>query len=123
MFTSKYNSKTGILETKFYNKVCLTDIIEYAHFIKNYSSHSKLLKIITNLSNTEFDFSVNDLKKINNEAEKPIKTSNCIVNAIIADNPQTTAFSIIYNDLIQSKDYFANIFCSKSETLKWINSY
>jgi uncharacterized alpha/beta hydrolase family protein len=123
MVTSEFNSQTGILEAKFVGEVYLSEIIDYIIYTKENTSYPRLLKIITVASNANFNFSVDDLGAIITENEKSLEKYDYIIDAIITENPQVTAISMLYQELEKNKKYKFNIFSTKEAALKWLGNF
>ena len=122
MVTSEFNHKTGILESKFIGEVYLKEIIDYIISTKENTSYPRLLKIITDASNANFNFEINDLEKIITENEKSLEKYDNIIDAIIVDNPKNTAISMLYKELEKNDKYKFEIFITKKAALSWLEN-
>jgi len=106
MIISKYNQQTEILETEFTKDVTLEEIVNYIISIKENKIYHRFLKIKINATNSNFNFSVNDLKTIVIENDKLLEKYDFISDAIIVDNPRTTAISMLFQKLAEKNDKF-----------------
>jgi len=122
MVTSEFNHKTGILESKFIGEVCLKEIIDYIISTKENDSYPRLLKILTDASNANFNFAINDLEKIITENDKSLEKYDNIIDAIIVDNPKNTAISMLYQELETNDKYKFDIFSTKNAALNWLEN-
>ena len=123
MVVSEFNSETGILESKFIGEVYLKEIIDYIISTKENNSYPRLLKIITDANQANFNFSINDLEEIIIENEKSLEKYDGIIDAIIVDNPKNTAISMFYKELKMNDKYKFEIFSTKKAALNWLKSF
>jgi hypothetical protein len=123
MVTYEFNHQTRILEAKFVGEVYLNEIIDYIIYTKENTSYPRLLKIITDANNANFNFSVDDLETIITENEKSLEKYDYIIDAIITEDPQVTAISMLYQELEKNEKYKFNIFSTKEAALKWLDNY
>lgn len=124
MITSKYNQQTEILETEFTKDVALEEIVNYIISIKENKIYHRFLKIKINATNSNFNFSVNDLKTIVIENDNLLEKYDFISDAIIVDNPRTTAISMLFQKLAEKNDKFRfNIFSSDEGASAWLENY
>lgn len=123
MVVSEFNNQTGVLESKFTGKLSLKEVLDYIIATKNNREYPRDLKIITDSSQAIFDFSFSDLQSIVIENEKSLEQYDSITDAIIVSNPNTTALSMLYQELEKSKKYRFNIFATKKASLGWLNQF
>jgi tRNA A37 threonylcarbamoyltransferase TsaD len=124
MIISKFNQQIEILETEFTKDVTLEEIVNYIISIKENKIYHRFLKIKTNATNSNFDFSINALKTIVIENDKLLEKYDFICDAIIADNPRTTAISMLYKKLAEKNDkYRFNVFSTDEGASDWLENY
>jgi phosphoketolase len=121
---SKFNQQSEILETEFTKDVTLEEIINYIISIKENKTYPRLLKVKTNATKANFDFSINALKTIAIENDKLLEKYDFIRHAIIVDNPRTTAISMLYKKLAEKNDkYRFNVFSTDEGASDWLGNY
>ena len=123
MVIVKFNHQTGILETKFSGEIYLKEIIDYIISTKENDSYPRILKIKTDASTANFKFSIDDLEKIITENNKSLVMYNFIIDAIIVNNPQTTAISLLYQELEKNIKYKFNVFSTDEAAESWLRKY
>ena len=123
MVTTNFNTKTGILESKFEGDINLTAIVNYIIATKENSAYPRLLKIITDATKANFNFSIDDLEIILDENYKSLKKYNYIIDAIIIDNPKNTAISMLYQELAKTNKYKFGVFSTKEAATEWLTIY
>lgn len=123
MITYKFNTLKGVLETYFEGEVVLKEIVDYIIATKQNTIYPRTLKILTNTSEANFNFSPNDLKIIIEENYKSLEKYDRIIDAIITDNPKNTAISMLYQELVKTNKYEFNVFSSKEAALKWLDQF
>ncbi|MFA5298019.1 MAG: hypothetical protein WC389_07405 [Lutibacter sp.] len=122
MVTSKFNYETGILESIFVGEVYLKEILDYIISTKENNSFPRLLKIITDTNDANFNFDINDLEIIIAENEKSLEKYDYIIDAIIVDNPKNTAISMLYQKLGENGKYKFEVFSTKKAALNWLEN-
>lgn len=122
MIEEKFNSKTTILETVFNGDITLLEVVNYINRVKENRTYPRTLKIITDCSEGNFDFSIKDLNIIVEENFKSLKKYDCIIDAIIVDNPKNTVLTMLYAELVKSKKYIFKIFSTKKAALYWLQT-
>ena len=125
MIISKFNNKTGLLETKFEGEVTINEIVDYLHSIQENKTYPRVLKIITDATNADMNFTPGDIRIM---IEKKFKTSSkyeFIVIAMIVSKPKETAFSILYHELTKAKikNHRCEIFSTKDAALHFLNNF
>ena len=121
MVKGKFNSTTNILETKYNGDVNLTEVVNYIIATKNNKQYPRVLKIISDARNAEFNFSIEDLNIIMEENYKSLKNYSGIIDAIIVDNPKNTVLTVLYQELAKTKKYKFEIFATKKAAITWLN--
>lgn len=120
MVEEKYNSKSGILETVFTGEVTLLEVVHYIIRTKENKIYPRTLKIFTNSNEAIFNFSIEDLDIIMEENLKSLNNYDCIIDAIIVDNPKNTVLTMLYAELAKTEKYKFKIFASKEVALSWL---
>lgn len=121
MVNEKFNIKTNILETDYIGEVSLTEVVNYITATKNNKQYPRVLKIISDARNAEFNFSIEDLNIIMEENYKSLKNYSGIIDAIIVDNPKNTVLTVLYQELAKTKKYKFEIFATKKAAITWLN--
>lgn len=123
MVTSNFNPQTQILESEFTGEVTLSEIVNYIVSTKENKSLPRILKINTDARKANFNFSIHDLETIILENNKSLEKYDSIIDAIIVDNPQTTAISMLYQELEKNEKYHFNIFSTVEGASKWLANF
>lgn len=123
MVNVEFNYKSGILETTFKGEIYLKEIIDYIISTKENKSYPRILKIITDSRNANFNFTINDLEAIISENNKSLEKYDFIIDAIIVDNPKETAISMLYQEIGKNVKYKFDVFNSKEAAIKWLANY
>ncbi len=123
MVYSKFNKQTGVLESEFTKDTTLEEFVNYFITIKENIIYPRLLKIKTNATNTNFKFSMGDLKTILIENDKLLEKYDFITHAVIVDNPKNTAILMMYQNLIKNNKYRFNVFSTDEGASQWLKNY
>ncbi|WP_111707088.1 hypothetical protein [Lutibacter citreus] len=122
MLEYKFNENSNILEVNYSGTVTLSEIVNYIINTKNNKKYPRTLKIISNSEKAIFDFSIDDLNIIVEENNKSLKNYDCIIDAILIDNPINTVLTMLYKELAEINNYKIEIFATKSAALNWLNN-
>ena len=123
MVISKFNEQTWVLESEFVGEVTFTEVVNYIISTKENKTYPRVLKIKTNATNADFNFSIDDLETIVIENEKSLEKYDFIIDAIIVDNPKTTVLSMLYQELEKNDKYRFNIFSTDKGASQWLENY
>jgi len=118
MVIEKFNNQTGILETKFVGEITLLKLVNYIIRTKKNKIYPRNLKIFTDSSDAFFNFSIKDLNIIMEENLKSLEKYDCIIDAIIVDNPKNTVLKMLYAELTKTNKY--KIFATKKAAQTWL---
>lgn len=119
----EFNHETGILESKFIGEVYLKEIVDYIRATKDNKNYPRKLKIKTNALESSFVFSVNDLEVIIYENNKSLENYEAIIDAIVIEDPKSTALSMLYQRLDKNEKYKFNVFSTTEAAQEWLDKY
>lgn len=123
MITYLFNKKLGLLETKFEGDVILSEVVDYIIYTKENKTYPRKLKIITDATTANFNFSRSDINVILEENFKSLEKYDFIIDAMISENPKNTALSMLYKELVKTNKYEFNVFSTKSAALSWLEKF
>lgn len=123
MIIWEFNHETGILESKFIGEVYLKEIVDYIRATKDNKNYPRKLKIKTNALESSFVFSVNDLEVIIYENNKSLENYEAIIDAIVIEDPKSTALSMLYQRLDKNEKYKFNVFSTTEAAQDWLDKY
>jgi len=102
MILTEFDYKTNILHTKFEGEITLLEVVEYIRATKNNKEYPRILKILTDASTSKMNLDFEDLEVIVSENYKSIEKYDCIIDAIVLENPKETALSFLYKELVKT---------------------
>jgi len=123
MLTWDFNHQTGILETKYMGNIYLQEVVDYIRSTKENKDHPRDLKIISDASQAIFVFTINDLEVIINENNASLEKYDSIIDALIVEDPKSTALSILYQRLERNNKYKFNVFSTNEAAEEWLDKY
>jgi len=123
MLTWDFNHQTGILETKYMGNIYLQEVVDYIRSTKENKDHPRDLKIISDASQAIFVFTINDLEVIINENNASLEKYDSIIDALIVEDPKSTALSILYQRLERNNKYKFNVFSTHEAAEEWLDKY
>jgi len=122
MITRKFNSETGILETKFEGKITIKQVTDYILSISNDKTLPKKLKIFSDATKAIFNENItpNDLKKIVEANYKSLAVREYIYDAFIISSSLEMALGQLYMEFSKSENYYFNLFSTKEAAINWL---
>lgn len=120
MVVAKFNDQTGILDSNFIGDVTLKEVIDYIAATRENKSYPRKLKILTDATNSNMNFSAGDLLAIVNENNKSLENYQYIIDAIVIESPKETALSILYQEIAKNPKYKFRIFSTREAAYEWL---
>jgi len=122
MVITEFNKKTGILDTKFDGDVNIKEIVDYIIGTKENKSYPRILKILTDATTANMDFTPRDLTLIVEENYRSLEKYDFIIDAILLKSPKETAMSILYQELAKTNKYIFQVFSTREAAIKWLQN-
>ncbi len=122
MITTNFNAHKGIIETNFEGDVTIKEIVDYIITTKENESYPRFLKILTDATEANMDFTLDDLSIIVEENSKSLEKYDTIIDAIIIEKPKETALTFMYQRLAKNNKYRFKIFYTKAGAIKWLEN-
>lgn len=120
MISKKFNQQTGILETKYLGDITLKEIVDYINATKINSVYPRDLRILTDASQANMLFGHNDIETIVNANNESLKNYDCIIGALIVNQPAETALSVFFKLLSENEKYKAKVFSTNKGAILWL---
>lgn len=123
MIHSAYNKETGIIESRLTGMVTVEEVFQYINKLKDLDKYPKRMLILTDSIHGRFEFSEEEDRQMVRLVTKYITSFDLIKDAIIVDDPRTTAFSILFRRAASSlPNYHFEVFSTREAALKWLLS-
>ncbi|MDD3716563.1 MAG: hypothetical protein PHX07_04370 [Candidatus Marinimicrobia bacterium] len=122
MIRSQFNADTGMLETVFNDTVSLRDLRDYMESINRDTDLPESLNILIDTRDAVLDMSpgdIRDLAEFNFSLHPRFRKIN---NAIVSNQPNNTAFMLLYESLSRSKHYRFKVFNLPENALEWLKN-
>jgi hypothetical protein len=125
MVISKFNSKIGILETKFEGKVSVKDMLDYIFSIRKNSNLPSILKIYSDATDAKFEENVSrkDLEKFLEENRITLAQKAFVYDAFVISSTFETALGMLYRELNKIDNYKFEVFSTKEAGIEWLNKF
>jgi hypothetical protein len=125
MVISKFNSKIGILETKFEGKVSVKDMLDYIFSIRKNSNLPSILKIYSDATDAKFEENVSrkDLEKFLEENRITLAQKAFVYDAFVISSTFETALGMLYRELNKIENYKFEVFSTKEAAIEWLNKF
>jgi hypothetical protein len=123
MITSHINRDTGIIETIYEGKVTFEDVIGYINELRNFEKFPKRLLILSDSTHGRISFTAEEDQLIAGIVRQYAPSYQLIKDAIIIDDPRTTAYSVLYRNAAASiPNYQFEIFSTRQAAINWLLS-
>lgn len=122
MVLTKFNHKTGILDSQFIDEITLKEIVDYIISTKENSIYPRKLKILTDATKAIMSLKTDDLHVIVHENNKSIEKYDSIVDAIVIDKPKETAISLLYQEMAKNSKYRFQVFSTREAAIAWLTN-
>lgn len=121
MISRHINKDTGIIETTYEGIVTLQEVISYIGELRNTGKYPKKLLILTDAVHGRFMFSEEEDQILAGIVRQYAPSYELIKDAIIIDDPRTTAYSLLYRHAASSiPNYRFEIFSTREAAIKWL---
>jgi hypothetical protein len=121
MITEKFNTETGLLESKWEGEVQLSEIIDYIVRTKENTNYPRHLKIITSAENAILSLNFQDLKQISEENKLSVERYSAIIDAFVVDKAVEAALTTMYEQVSEIRGYTFKVFSTKEAALEWLD--
>ncbi len=120
MIKAEFNPDTGILIATFEGVIRIKEIIDYMDATRQNLSYPRKLKILTDASDADYNFSPQDLHAVVEANNRSLEQYEYIIDAIIAANSKTTAITMLYQEFSRTQKYHFRVFSTREAALKWL---
>ena len=121
MITRHINKDTGIIETTYEGIVTLQEVIDYISVLKHPEKYPRKLLILTDAVHGRFEFSEEEDEILAGFVRQYAPSYELIKDAIIIDDPRTTAYSLLYRNAASSiPNYRFEIFNTREAAIEWL---
>lgn len=121
MITSHINRDTGIIETTYEGNVTFEDVMDYIAELRNVEKYPKKLLILSDSVRGRFNFTEEEDQLIAGIVRQYAPSFELIRDAIIIDDPRTTAYSVLYrNTSLSIPNYQFEIFSTREAAITWL---
>ncbi len=122
MVITNFNDQTGILDSNFTGDVTLKEVVDYIYATKENKNYPRKLKILTDATNSNMNFTASDLCAIVNANNQSLEKYHYIIDAIVIESPKETALSILYQEIAKNKKYRFQVFSTREAAVEWLNN-
>jgi len=120
MVKALFDENSGILDVRFAGDVSISELVDYIDATRSNKHYPRVLKILTDATHAEMNFSPADLEKVVAANFKSLEQYKSIIDAIVIDSPRETAISMFYQDLAKTNKYKFEVFSTRGIALSWL---
>jgi hypothetical protein len=122
MVDYRFDKESGIIKVLIDGIVEIQEIVEYINQIGNDPSLPDNLKIFTDARSAFINFSPKSLHLLIDAINDARIKHSTIHEAILQNNPDITAYSFIYQNMLTSrKNHIFKIFSTQLAALQWLS--
>lgn len=122
MIDSTFNTESRLLETRFHGPITKEEVLEYVNSLRDAKDYPDNLKIITDATEANLEFSREELGEILTIVNDHPGLYDSIKDAMIMTSPKMTAFSMIVEMFTKNSPYHVKIFSTREAALEWLSS-
>jgi len=120
MIKIEFNAELDILEVSFKGDIRLNDMLEYGEMIKKNVTLPRNLKILTDATKANYQFSPTEIREMMKALKEQIKPYLSVKTAVIQNKPVETALSMLVDDTDRIIGYDHKVFSSREAALNWL---
>ena len=124
MISWNFNKENGILEVTYSGHISIEEFINYGNTLKKDNSLPRVLKILTNAQNANYDIKKTEEKNqliMKESLKQQLKAYTFVKNAVIHKKPVETAISYTFKEIFSFENYSQKTFYTQEAALRWLN--
>lgn len=121
MITLDFNTDSKILTNTLIGTIGIADVLDMYHQIEHHDSLPNDLKIIIDSQKARYSFTEKELKEIASAIQHLLTKFDSIQEAIIQSSPYETAMAVLYEQMVNFKNFRFKAFSTKEAAFEWLN--
>lgn len=120
MITVDFNTSTNILENTLTGTITIDEVLDMYYRIEHHDQLPVNLKVIIDSNKAKYTFNEKDLQEIVSAIKHLLTKFNSIQEAIIQSSPYETAMAVLYEQMVEIKNFKFKAFSTREAAVKWL---
>lgn len=120
MITLDFNTDSKILTNTLTGTIGIAEVLDMYHRVEKHPSLPTNLKIIIDSQKARYTFTEKELQEIANAIQHLLTKFDSIQEAIIQSSPYETAMAVLYEQMVDFKNFRFKAFSTREAALKWL---
>ena len=121
MITLDFNTDSKILINTLTGTIGIAEVLDMYHRVEQHQSLPSNLRIIIDSQKARYTFTEKELQGIADAIQHLLTKFDSIQEAIIQSSPYETAMAVLYEQMVNFKNFRFKAFSTKEAALKWLN--
>ncbi len=121
MITIDFNTGTKILTNTLTGTIGITEVLDMYLRVEQHGSLPTNLRIIIDSQKARYTFTEKELQEIANAMKHLLTKFDSIQEAIIQSSPYETAMAVLYEQMVNFKNFRFKAFSTKDAAIEWLN--
>ena len=121
MITIDFNTDFQILTNTLSGTIGIAQVLDMYKRVEQHGSLPSNLRIIIDSQKARYSFTEKELQEIANAMQHLLTKFNSIQEAIIQSSPYETAMAVLYEQMVDFKNFKFKAFSTKEAALQWLN--
>lgn len=120
MIDINFNTDTNILENTLTGTIGIAEVLDMYDRMEQLDVLPQNLKVIIDSQKARYTFTEKELKQIASAIEHLLSKFNSIQEAIIQSSPYETAMAVLYEQMVQFKNFKFKAFSTREAAIQWL---
>lgn len=121
MITINYNTESKILTNTLIGTIGIAEVLDMYSRVEQYGSLPSNLRIIIDSQKARYTFTEKELQGIADAIKHLLTKFDSIQEAIIQSSPYETAMAVLYEQMVNYKNFRFKAFSTKEAAIAWLN--
>ena len=121
MITLDFNTDSKILTNTLTGTIGIEEVLDMYLRVEQHGSLPTNLRIIIDSQKARYTFTEKELQEIANAMKHLLTKFDSIQEAIIQSSPYETAMAVLYEQMVNFKNFRFKAFSTKDAAIEWLN--
>jgi len=121
MITLDFNTNSKILTNTLTGTIGIEEVLDMYLRVEQHGSLPTNLRIIIDSQKARYTFTEKELQEIANAMKHLLTKFDSIQEAIIQSSPYETAMAVLYEQMVNFKNFRFKAFSTKDAAIEWLN--
>lgn len=120
MIKIDFNTDSKILINTLTGNIGIAEVLDMYYQVEQHQSLPSNLRIIIDSQKARYTFTEKELQEIANAVQHLLTKFDSIQEAIIQSSPYETAMAVLYEQMVDFKNFRFKVFSTREAALKWL---